>query len=124
MVSSPKLVTLCGDGASFLTLEPGLEEVLNPPLTTLPLVAPSLPINIRDNTLFLMIFPNPPFPLAQSAKFEVGGTFCVDASFDENDICCESNDVFIVVHDFNETLLGKSYVDVMVALSLSPDVVD
>jgi len=34
-------VNLCDDGASSLTLESGLEEVLDPPLTTLPLVAPS-----------------------------------------------------------------------------------
>ena len=40
--SSPRLdVNFCDDGASFPHLESGLEEVLNPPPTTLPFVAPS-----------------------------------------------------------------------------------
>ena len=39
MFSSPKLdVKLCDDGASFHPLESGLEEVIDPPLTTLPLL--------------------------------------------------------------------------------------
>ena len=57
-------VNLCDDGASSLTLESRLEEVLDPPSTTLPLVAPSLPSTLRDNTSFLMTFLDPPFPLA------------------------------------------------------------
>jgi len=64
-VSFPKYhVNLYDDGASFPTLEFGLEEVLGPPLTTLPLVAPSTPSTLRDNTSFLMTFLDPPFPLA------------------------------------------------------------
>jgi len=51
--SSPKLdVCLCVDGASFSPLESGLEAVLDPPLTTASLVAPSSPSTLRDNTKF------------------------------------------------------------------------
>ena len=50
--------------------------VLDPPLPNLPLVAPSLPSTLRDNT---MTYPDPPLPLAQSTKFEVDETFSVDA---------------------------------------------
>ena len=64
-------VNLCDDGASSLTLESGLEEVLDPPLTTLPLVAPSPPSILRDYTPLCMTYPNPPFHLAQSMEFEV-----------------------------------------------------
>jgi len=40
--SSPRLdVNFCDDGASVPPLESGLEEVLDPPRTTLPFVAPS-----------------------------------------------------------------------------------
>jgi len=57
-------VNLCDDGASSLTLESGLEEVLGPPLATLPLVAPYLPSILRDYTPLCMTRPNPPLPLA------------------------------------------------------------
>jgi len=50
--SSPRLnVNLCDDGRSFPPLESELEEVLDPPLTTLLTVAPSFPTNLRDNTV-------------------------------------------------------------------------
>ena len=50
--SSPRLdVNLCDDSASFPPLEFELEEVLDPPLTTLLTVAPSFPTNLRDNTV-------------------------------------------------------------------------
>jgi len=58
------------------------------------------------------------------AEFEVGVTFYVGASIDEDDLCCESADAFIEVHDLDETLIGRSSVDVVVAVSLSPDLVD
>jgi len=46
--SSPKLdVCLCDDGLSFSPLESGLEAVLDPFLTTLPLVAPSSTSTLR-----------------------------------------------------------------------------
>ena len=55
--SSPSLdVNLCDDGASFLSLESGLKEVFDPPLTTLPIVAPSSPRTFRNNTAFIMTF--------------------------------------------------------------------
>ena len=94
-------VNLCDDGASSLTLESGLEEVLDPPLTTLPLVAPSPAGILRDYTLLCMTYPNPPFPFAQSTEFKVGEIFCVDASVNEDDICCTSDDAFIEVHDLD-----------------------
>ena len=66
-ISFPKLdINLHNDGASFLTLKFKLEEVLGPLLTTLPLVAPSLPSTLKNNTLFLTPFPDPPVPLARS----------------------------------------------------------
>ena len=41
--SSPTLdVNLCDDGASFPPIEAELEEILDPLLVTLPIVAPSL----------------------------------------------------------------------------------
>ena len=62
-------VKICDDGASCLTVESRLEKVLDLPLTTLPLVAPSLPSTLRDNTPLHMTYPDPPFPLAQSMEF-------------------------------------------------------
>ena len=86
--SSPKLdVCLCDDGVSFPPLESGLEPILDPPFATLPLVAPSSPSTLRENTTFNMLLPDPPFPLAQSMEFEVGETFTVNASVDEDDAC-------------------------------------
>ena len=41
-------IKLCDDGASSLALESGLEKVSDPPLPTLPLVAPSLPSTLQD----------------------------------------------------------------------------
>jgi len=76
--------------------------VLEPPLTTLPLVAPSLPSALKDKTLFLTTFLGPPFPLAQLTKLEVGGTFYVDAGVNEVDVRYESNNAFIEVHNLDE----------------------
>ena len=98
---------MCGDGASFLSLEFGLEEVLDPPITTLPLVPSSALSTLRGNIRFTMTFPDPPFPLAQSIEFKIGGIFGVEGSVDEDDICCESGDIFTKVHDPNETLVGR-----------------
>ena len=71
--SSPKLdVCLRNDGASFSPLEYGLEVVLDPPLTTPFFVAPPSPSTFRDNTMFIMTFPHPPFPWTQSTESEVG----------------------------------------------------
>jgi len=84
--SAPKLdVCLCDDGASFPALESELEVVLDPSLATLPLVAPSSLSTLRDNTMFNIFLPDPPLPLAQSTEFEVGETFTVNATVDEDD---------------------------------------
>ena len=57
-------------------------------------------------------------------KFEVGETFTVNASIDEDDICYDPNNVFIEVHDFDATLAGRSYVDVAITVPASPNMVD
>jgi len=63
--SSPRLdVNLCDDSASFPPLEFELEEVLDPPLTTLLTVAPSFPCNLRDNTAFIMTLFDKPSPFS------------------------------------------------------------
>jgi len=49
--------------------------------------------------MFNMLLPDPPFPLAQSTEFEVGETFTVNASVDEDDDCYDSNSVSIKVYD-------------------------
>jgi len=71
-----------------------------------------------------MTLPDPPLPLAQLTDFEVGETFSVKTSVDEGDTCYESNNVFIEVHDFDATLAGRSYMDVMVIMPTSPDPID
>jgi len=59
--SSPRLdVNMCDDGMSFSPLESGLEEALDPPLTTLLTVASSFPNTLRDNTAFIMTLLNTP----------------------------------------------------------------
>ena len=115
---------MCDDGASFLTLESGLEEVPDPSFTTLHIIAPSLPHTVSNNTMLFMTFPNPSFPLAQLTEFEIGETFGVSASVYEDDICCESSNIFIKVHDLHETFTGTSCVDVVVARPASPDYVN
>jgi len=67
---------------------------------------------------------DPPLPLALSTEFEVGETFIVTASVDEDDIYYESDNVFIEAHDFYATHARKSYVDVMITVPASPDMVD
>jgi len=57
-------VNMCDDGASFHPLECGLEEILDPSLITLLTIAPSFPITLGDNTMFIMTFLNTPSPLA------------------------------------------------------------
>jgi len=57
-------------------------------------------------------------------EFEVGETFGIDAGVDEDDVCCESGNVFIEVHDLDATPLGKSCMNDMVAEPPSPDLVD
>jgi len=63
-----------------------------------------------------MSLPDPSLPLAQSIKFEVGEIFSVNASVDEDYICYESDNVFIKVHDFDVTPIGRSYGDVVVTV--------
>jgi len=120
--SSSKVdVYLCDVGASFSPLESRLEVVLDPLLSTPSLVAPSSPNTFRDNTMLIMTFPAPPFPLAQSIKFEVGETLGIHISVDEDDTCYESDHTFIKVHDFDE---GQLYVDAEIAITTAPDVVE
>ena len=57
-------------------------------------------------------------------EFEGGEIFCVDASVNEDDMCCKLDDACIEVHDLDETLVERSCVDIMVAVSPSLDLVD
>ena len=88
-------VNFCDDGASFPPLESRLEAVCDPFLATASLIAPSSPSTLIDNTAFIMTFPDPPFPLAQSMEFEVGKTLSIDDSVDEDDTCYESNNALL-----------------------------
>ena len=65
-----------------------------------------------------------PFPLVQLTKFEVGETFGINASVDEDDTYCQSDEVFTEVHDLYENPIGNSCVDVMVMGPASPNLVD
>jgi len=122
---SPRLdVYLCDDGVSFPSLESGLEAVLDPPLTTSSIVAPSFPSTFKSNTTLIMTFFDPPFSLAQSTEYEVGETLAISASVGEDDTCYESDNAFIEVHDFDATLVGRSYEDVVVTVLTSLDMVD
>jgi len=100
-------VYLCDDGASSPPLEFGLEVVCDPHLTTPSLVAPSTPSTLGNNTMFIMTLPNPHFPLTQSTEFEVGETFSINVSFDDDDTYYESDNAFIEVHNFDATLVGS-----------------
>ena len=95
-----------------------------PSLVTLPLVAPSSPFTLKDNTTFNMLLPDPPLPLAQSTEFDVGETFTVNASVDEDDACYDSNSVSIEVHDSDAIVAGMSYVDVVLTVPTSSVMVD
>jgi len=123
--SSPVFDTyLCDDGASFPPLESRLEIVCDLSLTTQSLVVPSSPSILRDNTTFIMIFFDPTLPLTQSTKFEVGETFSIDASVDEDDTCYKVDNSFIERHDFNATLVGRSHTNVVVTVPSCLDLVD
>jgi len=122
--SSPRLdVNLCDDGASF-PLEFKLEKILNPSLTTLPIVAPSSPSTFRNNSAFIMTFSDTSFPLAQLTEFKVRETFGIRVSVDEDDACSESGDAFIRDHDLNATPVVGSYVDAVATILTSPDLID
>jgi len=45
----------------------------------------------------------------------------INTSVGEDDICYESDNVFIEVHDFNASLAGRTYVDVVVTMPASPN---
>ena len=74
--------------------------------------------------MLLMTFPNPAFPLTQLTEFEVGETLGINTSVDEDDTYYESYQTFIEVYDFDATLVGRSYEDVVVTVPASPDMVD
>jgi len=71
-----------------------------------------------------MTFSDSPFPLAQSIEFEVGETFGIRASVDEDDTCYESGDALIEVHDLDKTLRRRAYVDVVVTIPTSSNMVE
>ena len=54
----------------------------------------------------------------------MGETFSVNTGADEDDICYELDNVFIEVHDVDATLAVRPYVDVVVTMPASPDLVN
>jgi len=66
-----------------------------------------------------MSLPDPPFPLVQSTEFEVGETFTVNASIEEDDACFDSDSVSIEVREFDATPARRSYVDVVISVPAS-----
>ena len=79
--SSARLdVNMCDDGMSFPPPESGLEEVLDPPLTISPIVAPSSLSTPRDTTEGALSLTISPLPLAQCTELKVGESFRDDAS--------------------------------------------
>ena len=81
-------------------------------------------LQFTDNTAVIIIFSDPPFYLAKLTEFEAGETLGISASVDTNDSCHESGDTFIEVHDFDVTFVGRSYVDAVVIIPTSPNLVD
>jgi len=63
-------------------------------------------------------------PLAQSTEFEVGETFTFNASVDEDEACYDLDSVSIEVHDSVATLVRMSYVDVIITVPTTYDMVD
>jgi len=53
----------------------------------------------------------------------VGETFTVNTNVDENDVCYDSDNILIKVHDFDATHAGRSYVDVVITVLASPNMV-
>ena len=60
----------------------------------------------------------------QSTEFEVGETLGISATVDEDDTCYDLGDAFIKVYDFDATLVGRSYMDFVVTIPASPNMVD
>jgi len=123
--SSPRLdVNLCDDCASFPPQQSRLEEVLDPPLTTLLTFTPSFPNTLKNYTALMMTFFDTPPPLAQSTEFKVGENVGVSASVDENDTWSYLGDVFIEEYGLYETPMGTSCVDVVVVGPANHDFVN
>jgi len=74
--------------------------------------------------MLIMTFPDPHLPLAQLTEYKVGKTLGISASFSEDDTCHEPNNAFIEVHDFDATLVRRSYENLVVTVSASLDMVD
>ena len=58
-------------------------------MITLPIITPSLSNILRDDIALIMTLFDPLFPIAQSIEFEIGETFGVGVSVDEDDIFCK-----------------------------------
>jgi len=96
-------------------------SLFDPPSTTLPLVAPSSPNALRDNTTSITTFPDTPYPLTQSTGFGVGEIFSIDVSVDEDNSSCGSDNIPIEEHDHNENFVGRLGVDVVFTVLPSLD---
>jgi len=56
-------------------------------------------------------------------EFKVGEIFSVTASVDEDDICFDSNNVVLEVHVHVAITAGRPYVDVMITVPASSDII-
>ena len=74
--------------------------------------------------MFILTFLATPSRLAQSTGFEVGETFGISASVDEDGTYSKSGDVFIEKYDLDATLVGRPYVDAVATIPTSPDLID
>jgi len=79
-----------------------LEEVIDPPLTSLPFVTPSLCSTSRDTTKGFLRSLCSPFPLAQCTKVEMDESLRDDASCVEADTLDWSGDIALLEPSFEE----------------------
>ena len=110
--SSPRLeVSLYDDCKSSFPLEPdfvvdlpltNLEEVINPLLTSLPFVAPSLSSTPRDTTKGVLCLLSFPLPLAQCTGLEMGEFLRGDASCVMDDSLDWLGDIALLEPSFEE----------------------
>ena len=78
-------VNTCDDGVSFPPLESALKEVLDPPPTISPIVAPSLLSTLGDTTKDVLSLTISPLTVALYTKLKVGESFRDDASMYSED---------------------------------------
>jgi len=80
----------------------GLGEVIDPPLTSLPLVAPSLPSTPRDTTEGVLSLLVSLLPLGQCTGLEMGESLGGDVRCVEDDSLDWSGDIAFLEPSFEE----------------------